>query len=269
MSENDAEEYETFWNEYGRAFREAIATDPEAKEEVLPLFRYVSSKSDGKLISLDQYIQQMQEGQQDIYYVLGDDLKSVAHSPHLDPFKARDLQVLYWVDPLDALIAPMLNEYQGKKFRNIDDADLDLPEDKGEDKEDEAAQIPEYDYNVLQSRFTQVLGDRVLDVRPSKVLKDSPIRLVSPKDDMERERQRLSRYFDKEYKVPKKILELNRNSPLIANLARTLHEHPDSELVDLTIEQLYDSALVQEGLHPNPAEMLPRIEKLMALAVEK
>ena len=270
MSENDAEKYVKFWNEYGRAFREAIATDMEAKDQVLPLFRYASSKSDGKLISLDEYIKTMQEGQTEIYYVLGDDLKSIAHSPHLDPFRARDLQVLYWIDPLDALIAPMLNEYQGKKFRNIDDAELELPEEKQEDeKQEEKSQTPEYDFNVLLGRFTSVLGERVLDVRASKVLKDSPIRLVSPKDDMERERQRLSRYFDKEYKVPKKILEVNRNHPLIANLARTLHDQPDSELAKLTIEQLYDSALVQEGLHPNPAEMLPRIQKLMTLAVEK
>lgn len=271
ISDNDAEKYEKFWNEYSRAFREAIATDMEAKDQVLPLFRYVSSKSDGKLISLDEYIKEMPEGQTEIYYVLGDDLKSVAHSPHLDPFRARALQVLYWVDPLDALIAPMLNEYQGKKFRNIDDAELELPEAKEQEdeKREEETQTPEYDFNVLLGRFTSVLGERVLDVRASKVLKDSPIRLVSPKDDMERERQRLSRYFDKEYKVPKKILEVNRNHPLIANLARNLHDHPDSELAKLTIEQLYDSALVQEGLHPNPAEMLPRIEKLLELAVEK
>lgn len=267
-AENDAEKYDKFWKEYGRAFREAIATDPDAKEEVLPLFRYASSKSDGRLISFDEYLKRMQDGQQEIYFVLGDDVKSVAHSPHLDPFRARELEVLYWVDPLDALIAPLMNEYQGKKFRNIDDADLELPEGQQEEKAEGETTTPEVDYNVLQSRFTKVLGDRVLDVRPSKVLKDSPIRLVSPKDDRERERQRLSRYFDKEYTVPKKILELNRSHPLIANLARTLHNHPDSELVDLTIEQLYDSALVQEGLHPNPAEMLPRIEKLMELAVE-
>lgn len=269
ISENDAEQYDKFWEEYGRAFREAIATDYEAKDKVLPLFRYVSSKSDGALISLDQYLKQMQEGQDEIYYVLGDDIKSVAHSPHLDPFRSRDLQVLYWVDPLDALIAPMLNEYQGKKFRNIDDAELELAQEKQEEENAEETQTPEYDFNVLLGRFTSVLGDRVTDVRPSKVLKDSPIRLVSPKDDRDRERQRLSRYFDKEYQVPKKILEVNRNHPLVANLARELHDKPDSELAKLTIEQLYDSALVQEGLHPNPAEMLPRIQKLMALAVEK
>jgi molecular chaperone HtpG len=269
MAENDAEKYDKFWNEYGRTFREAIATDPEAKEDVLPLFRYASSKSDGKLISLDQYIKEMQEGQSEIYYVLGDDLKSVAHSPHLDPFNARDLQVLYWIDPLDALIAPTLNEYQGKKFRNIDDAELELPKENEEEKTNEETTTPEYDFNILLGRFTSVLGERVMDVRASKVLKDSPIRLVSPKDDRDRERGRLNRYFDKEYKVPKKILEVNRNHALIANLARTLHDKPDAELIDLMIEQLYDSALVQEGLHPNPVEMLPRIQKLMALAVGK
>lgn len=268
ISDSDAEKYEKFWNEYSRAFREAIATDMDAKDQVLPLFRYMSSTSDGKLISLDEYLKGMGEEQTEIYYVLGDDLKSVAHSPHLDPFRARDIQVLYWVDPLDALIAPMLNEYQDKKFRNIDDAELELPQEKEETTPDQE-QTPEYDFNILLGRFTSVLGERVLDVRASKVLKDSPIRLVSPKDDMERERQRLSRYFDKEYKVPKKILEVNRNHPLIANLARALHAHPDSEFAKLTIEQLYDSALVQEGLHPNPAEMLPRIEKLLELAAEK
>ncbi len=268
MAEQDADKYAEFWNEYGRAFREAIATDPESKEDVMPLFRYASSKSDGALVSFDEYIKRMQENQSDIYFVLGDDAKSVAHSPHLDPFRARDLEVLYWTDPLDALIAPMLNEYQGKKFRNIDDADLELPETKQDEPEPET-ETPEKDFNVLLGEFTLVLGDRVLDVRPSKVLKDSPVRLVSPKDERDRERQRLSRYFDKEYQVPKKILEVNRNHPLIANLARTLHNDPQSELAKLTIEQLYDSALVQEGLHPNPAEMLPRIQKLLALAVEK
>lgn len=269
ISEGDPAKYSSFWNEFGRAFREAIATDPEAKDEVLPLFRYVTSQSEGKLISFDEYIKQMHEGQDEIYYVLGDDLKSVAHSPHLDPFKARDLQVLYWIDPLDALIAPVLNEYQGKKLRNIDDSELELPAETHEETAEEEKLTPEFEFNVLVGRITKVLGERVLDVRPSKVLKDSPIRLVSPKDDKDRERGRLSRYFDKEYHVPKKILEVNRNHPLIANLARVLHNHPDSELVDLTIEQLYDSALVQEGLHPNPVEMLPRIQKLMQAAVEK
>ncbi|MGB8646208.1 MAG: molecular chaperone HtpG [Anaerolineae bacterium] len=270
MAENDAVQYEAWWNEFGRAFREAIATDFEAKPEVLPLFRYASSTSDGKLMSLDQYLKQMQAGQSEIYYVLGDDAKSVAHSPHLDPFKARGLEVLYWTDPLDALIAPAVTEYQGKKFRNIDDTELELPEKKDESQDGTAAAAtPDDEFNALVARCVQVLGERVTEVRPSKMLKESPVRLVSPKGDINRERQRLNRFFDKEYQVPKKILELNQNHPLIADLARTLQTQPDAELIDLTIEQLYESALVQEGLHPNPAEMLPRIQRLMALAVSK
>lgn len=269
LAANDKDKYAKFWEAYGRAFREAIATDPEARTDVLPLMRYHSSKSGDAQISLDDYQSHMQEGQQEMYYVLGDDLKSVAHSPHLDPFRARDLEVLYWIDPLDALIAPQMTEYKDKKFRNIDDAEIELPAEETPPQDESEPLTPEYDFNVLKGRFTSVLGDRVLDVRQSKVLKDSPIRLVSPKDDPERERQRLGRFLDKEYQVPKKILELNRNHPLIANLARTLHNHPDSPVIDLTIEQLYDSALVQEGLHPNPADMLPRIEKLMEAAVEK
>ena len=102
---------------------------------MLPLFRYHSSKSDGKLTSLDEYIERMPESQEEIYYVLGDSVKSVANSPHLDPFKARDLEVLYWVDPIDPFVSPMLAEYKDKKLRNVDDAGLELPE-----LEDEAAE---------------------------------------------------------------------------------------------------------------------------------
>jgi molecular chaperone HtpG len=268
LAESEVEKYHKFWGELGRTFKEGIASDPEAKEDVLPLLRYYSSKSGGALTSLDQYLKQLQAGQNEIYYVLGDDEKSVARSPHLDPFKARNLEVLYWVDPFDVLITPMLTEYQGKKFKNIDDAEIALPEMK-EDKTEEKDETPEAEFYALINRCANVLGERVTEVRPSKVLKDNPVRLVAPKDEQNREMQRINRLIDKAYKVPKRILELNRQHPLIANLARMLKAKPDAELINLTIEQLYDSALVQEGLHPNPAEMLPRIQQLMTLAAAK
>ncbi len=267
VAENEAVQYATFWQEFGRAFKEGIATDPEAKEDVLPLFRYRSSKSGEALVSLETYIGRMKEGQNDIYYVLGDDIRSVAHSPHLDPFRARDLEVLYWLDPMDAIIAPSLGEFQNKKFQNIDNAELELPQTEETTPEETAeSPIPEPDFNRFIGRCVTTLGDRIIEVRASKVLKDSPVRLVSPKDEANREMQRIYRFLDKEYKVPKKILEVNRAHPLIADLARLVTNKPDSDLISLSIEQLYDSALVQEGLHPNPAEMLPRIQQLLAVA---
>jgi molecular chaperone HtpG len=74
---------------------------------------------------------------------------------------------------------------------------------------------------------------------------------------------------EQDYEIPKKIMEINRRHPLIASLARLVTEEPENVLIDLSIEQLYDSALVQEGLHPDPAGMLPRIQQLMELAAKK
>lgn len=269
MGKDDLEKYESFWHEFGRAFKEAVAIDPTAKEDVLPLYRYASSKSDGKLISLDAYVERMPESQEAIYFVLGDTAVSVANSPHLDPFKARDIEVLFWTDPLDALIAPGLAEYKGKPFKNIDEADIDLPEEEAAEAEDESTStIPEADFNQLVGRCVTTLGERVIEVKASKVLKDSPVRLVSPKDAENREMHRIQRLLNEDYEVPKKILELNPHHKLIADLSALAAKNGDDPLLDLSIEQLYASALVQEGLHPNPADMLPRIQELMEIAAE-
>ncbi len=269
LASDEADKYQPFWEEYGRVLKEGLATDIGAKDEILPLLRYNSSRSDGKLVSLDEYVERMPESQTEIYYVLGDSVSSVANSPHLDPFKARDLEVLFWVDPLDAFVAPMLNEYKEKTFRNIDDAEIELP-DLAETETEETAEspIPEPDFNLFVGRCVTTLGERVTEVRPSKVLKDSPIRLVSPKDAANREMDRIYRHLDRNYEVPKRILEVNRHHPLIANLASLASRQPDNPLINLSIEQLYENALVQEGLHPNPGDMLPRIQQLISLAAE-
>jgi len=267
LAANEQEKYAVFWNEFGRSFKEGLATDPEAKEEILPFLRYSTSHDDAKLASLDDYIERMPESQEEIYYVLGDDVQSAARSPHLDPFKVRDLEVLYWVDPLDAFLTPMLTEYKDKKLRNVDNASLELPQaEELSEQGDEEPTLAEKTFNLFVGRCVTVLGDRIVEVLESKVLKNSPVRLLSPQDAEGRDMQRLQRYLDQNYEVPKKILEVNRNHPLVMNLARLVEEQPDSELVDLSIEQLYESALVQEGLHPNPLQMLPRIEELMLLA---
>jgi molecular chaperone HtpG len=270
LADDDPKKYADFWRQYSRVLKEGLVTEPDAKDELLPLFRYNSTKSDEKPISLDTYIERMPEDQDEIYYVLGEDRQSVTYSPHLDPFKSRDIEVLYWIDPIDPFVAPILDEYKGKKLRNIDDASLELPDTLGESEEiDESVRIDEVDFNLLVGRFVTTLGDRVIEVRDSKVLQNSPVRLVSPEDTPAREMERLYKYLDEEYQVPKRILELNRQHPLIVNLASVVKEKPDDEIINLTIEQLYENALVMEGLHPNPAAMLPRVQHLLELAVDR
>jgi molecular chaperone HtpG len=268
LATDDPEMYSQFWQQHGRTVKEGLATEPTDAETVLPLLRYYSSKSTDTLTSLDDYITRMPDGQKAIYYVFGDEVRSAARSPHLDPFRERDLEVLYWVDPLDPFLAPVLSEFRDLPLRNVDDTDLQLPE-TGETEVDESGSTPliaEADFNRLVGRFVKILGSRVEEVRPSQVLRSSPVRLVSPDGAANRELQRIYRYLDQNYEIPAKILELNPRHHLIADLARLVAGQPRAPIIDLTIEQLFESALVQEGLHPNPADMLPRIERLLELA---
>jgi len=269
LADSDPEAYASFWNEFGPFIKEGVAgvsaTESAANDDLLPLLRFHSSRTGGDLVSLSQYVERMGEEQAAIYYVLGDDLKSVAQSPHLDYFKARDVEVLYLVDPIDSFLAIALTGYDGKPFKNVDSAGLELPEEK-EAEQETSDRLPDPDFNRLVGRFVQVLGERVVEVRESKVLRDSPCRLVSPDNAPDREMSRVYRMLGQEFEMPKRILEINRNHPITVNLARLVSEAPEEDLIDLSIEQLFDNLLLVEGLHPNPTIMIPRIQRLVEAA---
>jgi molecular chaperone HtpG len=273
LAEDKPQEYRRFWTEFGLYLKEGIATDLTAKDDLLPLLRFHSSQSEGDAqSSLAQYVERMVDDQPAIYYLLGEDLESIARSPHLDYFRANDVEVLYLVDPVDPFMIMALTEYEEKPLKNIDDASLELPPAKegaeepseGETSEEEA--IPDEPFGKLVGRLMTTLGARVAQVRESKVLHDSPCRLVSPEDAPGREMQYVYRMMNQEYEVPAKILEVNRRHPLMRNLARMVTETPKDTIIDTTIEQLYENQLLIEGLHPNPAAMISRIQQLMEAA---
>jgi len=268
LGEENPEDYKIFWEAFGPFIKEGVAMDFGGRDDVLPLLHFPTSKSDGALVALSEYVARMIEGQNDIYYILGDDLDSVARSPHLDAFKARDLEVLYLVDPLDAFMVQNLREYEGKALKNVDDPDLQLPGEPESPPEAITADVlsPEV-FGKLIVRFKNVLGERVADVRESKLLKGSPCRLVSPDSGPEREMQRVRRLIEQDYEVPVKILEINRGHALIQNLARMVESQFSNPLIDLTVEQLFDNLLLLEGLHPNPAQMASRIQEVLERAV--
>lgn len=265
LAESEPEKYGQFLDQYQFILKQGIAMEPQNKEEIVPLLRFQSSKSNGERVALDSYVERMGEEQEAIYYVLGDDVRSVTHSPHLDPFKARDLEVLYFVDPIDPFMATALIEYKDKRLQDIADAGLELPELDSAETES-APVLEEKERNLLVGRFVKTLGERVTEVRETKVLRDSPLRIVPSEDGMTSGMQRIYRYTDQNYEIPKMIVELNVRHPILVNLGHMIAAEESAEIVDLTIDQLYDSALVQEGLHPNPTAMLPRIQRLMELA---
>jgi len=157
-----------------------------------------------------------------------------------------------------------LREYEGFKLQNADDPALDLPKDDSKAAE---AETPSGEFDGLIARFKSQLGERVADVRDSERLVDSPARLVAPDGASGAEMDRIRRLLGKEAETPKRVLEINRRHAIIRRLAEMAAAGESESLVSACIDQLYESALLIEGLHPDPASMLPRIQQIMEAAV--
>jgi molecular chaperone HtpG len=269
LAENDDEKYLTFWHEFGVFMKEGVASDPASHEHLVELLRFQSTKSGEAKpwTTLKQYKERMGSEQKAIYYVLGENLKSVERSPHLDYFRANNIEVLYLIDPIDGFMTSMLRDYDGTPLKNVDDAGLDLPKSEEEKKADEAKpSVAQDEFERLVERTKNVLGDRVTDVRESKQLVNSPCRLVSPEDSFDRDLQRIRRLTEQNYELPRKMLELNRRHPMVVNLAQLVTKGNADGIVDAAIGQLFDNALLLEGISPNPADMVERIQTLMETA---
>ncbi len=257
----DSEKYTAFWESLGIFLKEGVATDPEQVEKLLPLLRFKSTTETETWTSLPDYVSRMPEGQDAIYYILGDDAQSIQRSPHLDYFRKNGYEVLLFSDPVDPFMMQNASEFDGKAFKNVAAADTELPEANA-NASDEAQEEALEDASMAEVivRFKTQLADKVEDVRTTARLSDSPARLVDPEGAMNQEMQRMYRMMERDFEAPKKILELNPSHAIVKKIAAL----PNSAaMLSLMIEQVYDNALLIEGLHPDPASMIARIQQLM------
>lgn len=262
LAEKDAEKFARFWEEFGVFIKEGLATDYAARNDLLKLLRFHTTKSGDALTTLADYKGRIIDGQTEIYYVLAGDLEAARRSPHLDPLSARGIEVVLLHDLMDGFMLSGLREYEGMKLRNIDDANLELP---GKADATEST-VSDEDFERLCERVQALLGEKVQEVRASKLLRDNPVRLVSADDTPGREMQRLQQLLGRETKIEPRILELNRGHVLVAALARRVAANSDDPLIGAIAEQLYDNALLLEGLLTNPAAMVPRLQMLLEAA---
>jgi len=267
MADKEPENYANFWDNFGLFIKEGISTDPLVGDDMAPLVRFHTTTHTESLVSFDEYVERMKSGQEKIYYILGDDERSVARSPHLDFFRDNSYEVITLTDPMDSFMLMGLRKYGDFDLQNVAAHDLELPTSDKQDGDDISEEsLPEDEINQIIDRFKSQLGERVTDVRSTDRLRDSIARLVDPEGTLGQEMQRVYRLVDRDYEVPKKVLELNPRHPVI----NRLNELPDDdEIGETIIEQIYESALLIEGLHPDPASMLPRIQTLMEKALEK
>jgi molecular chaperone HtpG len=261
LAEEDETKYHKFWEAYARFIKQGVAMEQVEPEELYPLLRFHTTKFSDQWQSLDAYLGRMQPGQEQIYYIIGDDEHSILYSPHLEVVKRFDYEVLLMTDPVDAFMLMRLSKYEDHLFANVATADLKLPE--GEEKPADQA-LPETAYPGLVERFKAQLGELVTDVRITGRLSDSPARLVDPEGVLNQEMQRVYRMLNRDFEAPKKVLELNPGHPILVRLNDL---GADSPLNTLIIEQVYEDALLIEGLHPDPASMIARIQKLMEAAL--
>ena len=260
LAKKDAEKYETFWKEFGAYLKQGVATNPVEGESIHPLLRFKTNTHQDTWSSLEDYVGRMKPDQKEIYFIVGEDPKSVLRSPHLDYFQGQGTEVLLLTEPMDSFMLMGLRKYKDYELKNV--AQAEIPEQTKESEKQE--QIAEADFNKLIERFKQVLGERVTDVRASNRLSQSVARLVDADGSLNPELQRVYKYLGKEYEVSKKLLELNPSHSILKKL---LGADPDSELQTLIIEQIYDSALLVEGLHPDPSSMAPRVQQLIEAAL--
>jgi molecular chaperone HtpG len=243
-----------------------VAAEPGDADKLLDLLRFRTQLHPDEWTSLADYVGRMQPDQKEIFYIVGDDPRSVVRSPHLDSFHSRGIEVLLLTEPVDPFMLMGLHVYKEHELKNVAQAELSPAEPTTDTPESE--RMADDELTRLVERFKSVLGERVTDVRVSQRLTQSVARLVDPEGALNPELQRVYRYLGREYEVPKKILELNPAHPLLKGL---LQVEADSTLQPLIIEQIYDSALLVEGLHPDPSSLAPRIQQLMeaALAAKK
>jgi molecular chaperone HtpG len=269
MTKRDREKYLKIFEEFGSHIKQGLVMQPDDKTDLEPLLFFQTTHDDDQTqyYSLDEYVERMDDNQDDIYYIVADDYASGHRSPHLDAFRQRDIEVLYFTHPVDAMLPMGLTDYKGHKFVSVDSSEIDLS-DVGEAKESEDAKeaLEETSFVSLKDRVKAILGNRVSDVLESKTLVGSPARLVSDDESTNRYMYRINRMLDKDYELPVKTLELNTRHPLAHNLSNLLANNGDEKLINAVVEQIFETALLQDGIHPDPSSMAERLTLLMQAA---
>ena len=266
LAQTNPEGYTRFWLEYGRYIEGGVATERIEPESLYPLLRFRMIDRMDKWYSLDDYILHMAPGQTAIYYIVSDNEYALLHNPHLSLLRKFGYNALVFTDPVAVFMAEQLNSYMDYPLVNVANADLVLPEIENEPVGGPSASIPAENFTSLAARVRSVLGDRVVDVRMTNQLSDSPARLVDLQEDANQASARGHRLRIDMDRLPKKVLELNPRHPILAQLNSLSPETPLSSVI---IEQIYENALFIDGQHPDPGEMIKRIQRFIEAASMK
>ncbi|MCF8004809.1 MAG: molecular chaperone HtpG, partial [Chromatiaceae bacterium] len=261
MAKDEPEKYQTFWNEFGRVLKEGPAEDFANRDRIGGLLRFASTHNDNddQTVSLDGYIERMKEGQKDIYYITADSPAAARHSPHLEVFRKKGVEVLLLSDRVDEWLVNNLHEYKEKHLQSVTKGKLDLG-DLADKEEKEKAEQAEKEHEGLLKRLKDSLGDRVEAVRVSTRLVDSPACIVVGEHDMSANLARVLKAVGQDAPSMKPTLEINLEHPMVRRLES---ESDQGRFDDLGLIMLDQAILSEGGQLDDPSAFVGRLNKLM------
>ena len=238
----DYEDYKKFWDAFGIAFKEGIYEDFANREEIAGLSRFVSTNDTEKLTSLDDYIGRAQPEQKAIYYITGDDVKTLVNNPQLEAFKEKGLEVLLLTDPIDEFWTQTLGTYKTFAVKHVSQADIDLSFKR------EGQKAEEGDLKKLTDLLGEMFKNEVGKVTTTDKLTKSPVSLTVETGQMSIHLERLMRNHQQQTAFAStRILELNPYHPLIIRLAEAMGDEALKPKVEEVARLLLDQAKIAEG----------------------
>ncbi len=262
MAKNDAEKYQLFWNEFGNVLKEGPAEDFSNREKIAGLLRFASTHNDSSTqnVSLADYISRMKEGQDKIYYVTADSYQAAKNSPHLEIFKKKGIEVLLMGERIDEWLMQHLNEFDGKQLHSIARGDLDLG-DLDDEETKKAQEEAEKQIEGVLERAKTALGEKVLDVKFTHRLTESPACIVADDNGMTTQMMKLMEAAGQPVPEVKYHFELNPEHQLVKLLA----DVQDETLFKNWTEVLFDqAALSEQGSLKDPATFVKNLNGLLA-----
>ena len=256
-AKDNAEDYKSFWRDFGPVLKEGLHSDSDNREKLLDLARFNTTRSEDKsgLRSLAEIVESMPEGQDAIWYLTGPDWETTSRSPHLEAFRKRGWEVILLTDPIDEWAVQSVTNYKDKPLKSVARGDLDL--EKDEQKLDEG----------LNGWLNGLLGGEVKEVRSSGRLTDSPSVLVDDPHGLSANMERLLRSMQKDMPPTQRILEVNPAHPWVKALERLHTDGRDGEAEPLA-RLLLDQAQLSEGTVKDPVGLVTRLRTLGDLAAK-
>ncbi len=260
VAENQPEKYATFWQAFGRVFKEGAGEDAANRDRLSKLFRFSSTRVDGseQTVGFGDYVARMKPGQDKIFYITADSPAAARHSPHLEVFQTNGIEVFLLHDRVDEWVVSHLTEFDGKPLQSVTQGDLDLGT-LISDGDTAASTDAADEVKSLTERMQRALGSKTQLVRVTSRLTDSPACLVSDTA-VSRNLERILKEAGQAVPAGQPVMEINPRHPIVERLKSETDDGRFSEWSQI----LFDQALLAEGGQlDDPAGFVKRLNELM------